>query len=102
MATRDDSDKAHPDTPDSFTEAERFQRLFVVPLVEAVRVEVGNSIRPLASDVAELRKETDSTSRRLTAVESLQMKALIGWGVVAAAFSGVLTLVWDYISRKNS
>jgi len=93
-----DSQNDRIDLPDNLADAERFQRLFVLPVVEAVRVEVRSSIQPLVSAQAD-------QEARLKELEGSQRKALIGYAVFASGLSIVLAAGWDWIKsmfRKGS
>jgi len=78
------------DLPGNLADAERFQRLFVQPMVEAVKTEVRTSIYPLVQGHAEL-------GRRVDALEGSQRKALVGYSVFAAGLSVALAAGWDWI-----
>lgn len=70
---------------DNLDDAEKFQKHFVTPLVEAVRAEV----KPLVEAQAK-------TEERLNKLEANQKKALIGYGGVIA----VVTLAFNVIKAK--
>lgn len=85
----DGDTKANIDMPDTLEEAERFQRLFVLPVVEAVRVEMKSHLAPL-SGIAD----------RVTALEGKQAKALLGWGVYATLAAAAIGVGMDWFKRK--
>lgn len=70
---------------DDIDDAEKFQKHFVTPLIDAVRAEV----KPLVD--AKLDHE-----KRLAGLESNQKKALIGY----AGIITVLTVAFNYVKAK--
>lgn len=74
---------------DELESAERFQRLFVTPLVEGVRKE----INPLVKGQQDL-------SARVGKLEKNFNRAVGGLSIAAALFSVVFGLVLDYVKRK--
>lgn len=86
-----------PNTPDTFDEAERFQRLFVRPLVDAVRAEMQSSLQPLIENGERREARIRSIEDRTLRLEQTQSRALLGWGVFAAGLSIALTAIWDYL-----
>lgn len=86
-----------PQLPDSFEEAERFQRLFVKPMVDAVRVEVKSQLEPVVSFITTQQAKDQKQDERLTNLEGSQRKALVGWGVFATFLSIMLTAGWNKI-----
>ncbi len=85
------------DMPDTFAEAERFQRLFVMPMVDAIRVEVRNHLGPIIESNKVITAEQAAQAARLTNLEGSQKKALVGYGVFAAGLSVALAAAWDYV-----
>lgn len=89
-----------PKLPDSFEEAERFQRLFVQPLVEAVKIEMKTHVEDVTTIVQGVTVKVKGHEDRLNALETNQKKALIGWGVITLAVGTAVTAAWNYIRTK--
>jgi hypothetical protein len=85
------------DMPDTLAEAERFQRLFVMPMVDAVRTEVASSIKPIADAHQLLVKQQAEHGDRITSLEGRQNKALVGYAVFASGLSVILATSWEYL-----
>lgn len=86
--------------PDTFEEAERFQRLFVLPVADAVRVEVRNALSPLTDRVQTVEAKVKSYEDRVTALEAAKTKALVGYGVFATGLSIAMSYAWTWISKR--
>lgn len=95
-----DSEGKPIDMPDTFEEAERFQRMFVKPMVDAVRAEVQSHLGPIAEAHKVIQAEQQTQAARLATLEGSQKKALVGYGVFAAGFSIALAASWDYVKGK--
>lgn len=96
-----------PKLPNNFEEAERFQRLFVKPMVDAVKDSVGQQLQPIVSGQRKLfamieeqaAKDTEQ-DERLTNLEGSQNRAMVGWGVFATGLSIALSAGWNWIITK--
>lgn len=88
MRTRSDKEGCTVNLND-LEDAERFQKLFVAPLVDAVRAEV----KPL---VEADRDHED----RLKKLESNQKRALVGLSAVVLAVTIAFNAVVDYLRNK--
>lgn len=84
-------------TPTEMSEAlargEQFTRIFVQPMVEAVRSE-------MATHVEEVKKALETVNGfegRVSKLEKDQKKALVGWSVYASAAAGILAWSWSWI-----
>lgn len=85
------------DVPDNFAEAERYQRLFVAPMIDAMRVEMRNSLSPVVEQQKEIKQVQAEQDLRMKKIEGSQTKALIGYGVFATGLSIALAATWDWI-----
>jgi Ni,Fe-hydrogenase III large subunit len=85
------------DLPGNLEDAERFQRLFVTPMIEAVRTEVKNQLAPVVEGHRKLFAEQERIRDRLNTVERMQKKALVGYGVFASGLAVIVAAVWDWI-----
>lgn len=74
---------------DDLDDAEKFQKHFVTPLVEAVRAEM----KPLTTTVY-------ATRERVKKLEGNQMKAMLGFAGMATALSVALGLGVDWLRKK--
>ena len=96
MIGQGNSDEQPMDLPHTLADAERFQRLFVKPMVDAVRQELQPVIQGMA-DQALKDKEQDG---KIQALESGQKKAMVGWGVIATGLSIALVSCWEWAFKK--
>lgn len=85
-----------PKLPDNFEEAERFQRLFVAPMVEAVRTEVNSHMTEIKGLIA----PAIALEGRVRKLEGNQKRALLGWSVYATAIGIACTAAWRWIASK--
>jgi hypothetical protein len=74
---------------DELERAERFQRMFVTPLVDAVRAEV----KPVVDGHERL-------SRRVAKLETNQKRALWGLSAIASVVSVAVGIGFDWLKRK--
>lgn len=86
--------------PDSIAEADRFQRLFVAPAVEAMGAKMEAHLAPLVEAQKTLLIIQSKHGERLDKLEGGQRKALVGYGVFAAGLSVALAAGWDFLKRK--
>lgn len=79
---------------------ERYQRLFVAPLVNAVEAKIEGMLQPMIREQAALRKDVGGLQDRTGKLEGSQKKALVGWGVFATALSLTGTALWGKIKSR--
>ena len=72
---------------------EQYQRLFVKPLVEAVRAEVKATVEPLVEKV-------NDTERRVASLEKNQLRALTGFAGVVLLVSTAWGLALDWVRKR--
>lgn len=89
-----------PNTPDTFEEAERFQRLFVTPVVTQMKTEITALIQPVVDSHKSMQGKLIEQDKRITDLENGQRKALVGYGVFAAGLSVVVGASWDWLKGK--
>lgn len=77
---------------DDMESIERFQRMFISPLVDVVqcelrttREEITRELRTIADQQKKHTEKSDKLDQRLSYVEANMKKALIGWGAVVMA-----------------
>ena len=86
--------------PLDLTDAAQLKKVVVEPLIEALRAEMRQAVRPLMEDMARLRRQgaeqderVDGIERRLAAVERFKVR-------IAAVCSGIAILagvVWRIV-----
>jgi hypothetical protein len=86
--------------PDSFESAERFQRLFVVPMVESVKNEVKTFCDSLKAEFASERDEQKQLREDVNSLKGNQKKALLGYGVWATALSAFIGFAGNWLKNK--
>jgi hypothetical protein len=91
---------SHDDTNEVLEKAERFQRLFVEPMVDALRAEMKSSLAPLVE--ANQRQDTAIAAHQtdIDTLKGSQKKALIGWGVYASLGTVAVGSAWGWIKSK--
>lgn len=89
-----------PKLPNSFEEAEQFQRLFVTPLVNAVKTEMANHVEKVTAIVTTATTKVDGMENRVTRLESSQKKALAGFALYATGLSLLIGSLWGWIKSK--
>jgi hypothetical protein len=79
---------------DDFEKAERFQRLFVTPLVDAVRVEMKAHLEPMNQTLTRI----EAFEPRISKLERSQKKALAGLGIFATLIGLGCRAGWEWAS----
>ena len=67
--------------------AERFQRMFVAPMVEMVRLELKPIVSGLQAEIISLKESDRAQSKEITGLKENQKKALLGWAAIVFAVS---------------
>lgn len=98
MSAEGEKDNLH--LPSTFEDAERFQRLFVKPMVDCVKKEMRATCEQLKAEFAADRKEQEQLRTDVDSLKSNQRKALIGWGVIATGVSVFIGFCGDWVKRK--
>jgi hypothetical protein len=70
-------------------DAEQFQRMFVTPLIEAVRKEICPLIR-----------QVEDNEARIKTMEKNQKRALIGYGGIVAVAALLATLLKEWVQNN--
>lgn len=83
--------------PNNFEDAERFQRLFVLPVTTAMEVKIKQTLKPVLETVAGLRDHLNAQDTQIAKLVKDQKKALLGWSAYATAASAVLAWGWNYV-----
>lgn len=78
-------------------DAERYQRLFVAPMVEAVEKKLEAMLSPVIQASGQLRTDVDAATGRIVKLESTNKKALVGWGVFATGVAAAMSYGWNFI-----
>ena len=71
---------------------DEFNLHFVKPMVDAVRAEMQQTLTPLVSDVKTLKEKVGK-------LESNEMKAIVGWGVISVGTVAIMTYAKAWISQ---
>lgn len=95
-----DSENNDLQLPHNLADVERFQRLFVKPMVETVKQEMRTTCEQLKAEFAADRSEQEKLRTDVDGLKSNQRKALIGWGVIATGVSVFIGFCGDWVKRK--
>lgn len=85
---------------DILDQAEKLKRLIVDPMVERVRDELHDVIKPVVERHRVLEEEQKAQRAELDEIKSKQNKAMVGWGVFATGLSLVLTSAGGWIKER--
>lgn len=77
--------------------AERYQRTFVKPLVDAVTQQIDTHLKELGTRVGAVESTLTSHTADLTKLKADQKKALIGYGVFSSAVAAGLAAGWTWV-----
>lgn len=83
--------------PNNFEDAERFQRLFVLPITAAMEVKIEQTLKPVVETVAGLRNHLNAQDIQIGKLVKDQRKALLGWSAYATAAAAALSWGWNYV-----
>lgn len=83
--------------PDNFEDAERFQRLFVLPITTAMENKITETLKPVLETVAGLRNHLNAQDVQIGKLVKDQKKALLGWSAYATGASAVMAWGWTYV-----
>jgi hypothetical protein len=86
--------------PNSLEEAERFQNLFVKPMVEAMEAKIEAQFTPIAASQARVESVVNGFESRIHRLEADQRKALWGWGAYCVAASTLLGIGLNWVKQK--
>src|SRR5271157_4865026 len=74
--------------------------LLIDPLKETLHEAIGAAIAPLVLRVENVEESETKTIERVSSLEGSQRKALLGWGVIATGFAGLISWGWTWIKSK--
>lgn len=77
--------------------AERYQRTFVKPLVDAVVVEVRQHLEQVTTRVNGMENAMVKNTMAISALQGNQKKALVGYGVFTSGLAAILAASWTWI-----
>lgn len=83
--------------PTNMEDAERFQRLFVNPVVQAMETRITILIQPVLDGHKEIRQHLNAQDATIASLVRDQKKALLGWSVYATGAAAALAWGWNYI-----
>lgn len=92
------TDKDH--SSHTLEDAERYQRLFVAPLVERVGAEVKLLCEGLQSKFTTIETEQKTVRKDVDDLKANQKKALVGWGVFATGIAMACTFCWNWVKDQ--
>jgi t-SNARE complex subunit (syntaxin) len=81
-------------------DAEQFQKHFVAPMVEAVRLEVKQIVGPLIKQQADDDTKTADHEKRIAYLEGTMKKAIWTWGIIVSAATFAVQYGWSKIKSK--
>lgn len=88
------------DSGEVLENAERFQRLFVNPAIEAIRQEMKSHLAPIVEANQRQDKSIEEHGTAITQLQGSQKKAMLGWGVYASVAAVALGSAWGYVKSK--
>ena len=77
--------------------AERYQRMFVKPLVDAVTSQLDDHLKTFSARLDTVEGTVKSQGAAVSALQGNQKKALVGYGVFTSALAAVLAGSWSWI-----
>lgn len=77
--------------------AERYQRVFVKPLVDAVTQQLDQHLAEMAKDLVGVKTKVEGHGVILTKLQADQKKALVGYGVFSSAVAAGLAAGYGWI-----
>jgi hypothetical protein len=93
--------------PDTLEDAERFQRLFVQPMVDAMGQRIQSELQPIVSgqrklfaSIAEQKNKDAAQDAAIADLKGKQAKALLGWGVYATVAASLIGVGLDWAKGK--
>lgn len=89
-----------PKLPDNFEDAERFQRLFVQPLIQTVKTEMQSHAEAVQKTVDGFATKVSEHDKRLGTLEANQKKGMVGWGVLTLIVGTLVTTCWNWVKGK--
>jgi hypothetical protein len=89
--------------PSTYEDAERFQKLFIAPLIDVVKSEIAVQFGEVKQHIADTNAKADAAEKLATALdarvktlEGSRNKLMIVYGVLVMAGS----VVWNLVQRK--
>lgn len=83
--------------PDNFADAERFQRLFVLPVVQGVEDRLKTMLQPVIDQHQAQAGQIKQNTEDIATLKTDQKKALLGWSAYATAAAVLVGSAWGYI-----
>lgn len=77
--------------------AERYQRTFVKPLVDAVTQQLDQHLAEMAKDLAGVKTQVAAHGTAITKLQADQKKALVGYGVFSSGVAMALAAGWTWV-----
>jgi hypothetical protein len=83
--------------PTTMEDAERFQRLFVLPLMQAFEARIQDAIQPVLDGHRTIQEHLARQDNTIAALIRDQKKALLGWSFYATGAAALLAWGWGFV-----
>lgn len=83
--------------PTTMEDAERFQRLFVLPLVEKFEGKIQEAVKPVIAGYQDIQAHLRQQDTTIAALVRDQKKALLGWSFYATGAAALLAWGWNFV-----
>ena len=80
--------------------AERYQRTFVKPLVDAVTNQIDTHLAELNQRLATVEAAVKTNSADITTLKANEKKALVGWSLYASGAALLFAAGWSWFKSK--
>lgn len=77
--------------------AERYQRMFVKPLVDAVTNQIDQHLNTFGTRLDSVEVTVKSQGADVKALQGNQKKALVGYGVFTSGLAAILAASWTWV-----
>lgn len=79
---------------------EQYQRLFIQPMIDTVKSEFAAHLKPVSDAQTALDKRLDAAEAKITYLQSILGKALVGFTVISVATGSLVGLCLNWIKKK--
>lgn len=86
--------------PDNFEDAERFQRLFVAPMIEMVKKEMTTHVSTVTGIVQAATLKVDAMRADVDKLKADQKHALVGYGIFSTGLAVGMAAAWKWATSK--
>jgi hypothetical protein len=85
---------------DVLEDAERFQRLFVTPAIDAIRTEMQAHLAPIAASQRTQATTIETHGKDIESLKGTQRKVLAVWSIIASIGGAGLTAALTWLKGK--